>query len=130
MPCLQKIDIEKIQDCNLTLTNFVVNTDGTPKKLEFVISKKNIFELQIFDEYERNEEIFNIIANTKCEDACKIGFYFTGKEENKISLLFNLIDANVLQKKLNNVDVENILYEITWQDKNILQRTISYLGTF
>ena len=129
MPCLQKIDIEKIQDCNLTLTNFVVNTDGTPKKLEFVITKKNIFELQIFDEYESNEEICNIIANPSCDDACKIGFYFTGKEQNKISLLFNLIDSNILEKKFND-DAENILYEITWQDKNVLQRTISYLETF
>ena len=129
MPCLQKIDIEKIQSCNLTLTNFVVNTDGTPKKLEFAINKKNIFELQIFDEYESNEEICNIIANPSCDDACKIGFYFTGKEQNKISLLFNLIDSNILEKKFND-DAENILYEITWQDKNVLQRTISYLETF
>lgn len=126
MPCLQKIDIKKIQSCNLTITNFVINTDGTPKKLEFSIPKENVSELQIFDEYDSSKEIYDIIANPSCDDACKIGFYFTGKEQDKISLLFNLIDQNILEKKFNN-DAENVLYEITWQDKKVLQRTVSYL---
>ena len=128
IPCLQEIDIEKIQSCDLTMTNFVINPDGNPKKLEFSIPKSNIDKLGIFDDCEKNEEFHKIVSDPSCDEACKIGLYFTGQEQNKVSLMFNILDKNILGKKLDD-DITSVLYEITWEDKKISKTTVSHLET-
>jgi len=130
MPLLEKLKIDDIKLSNLGITNFVVDVDGSPKKLEFVISKKDILNLKIFDDYENIEEINNLILNDECAEDCKIGFYFVGKEQNKVSLSLNIFDTNILKYKLNfDHTVTNVLYEICWENGKILDTNISNLET-
>jgi len=130
MPLLEKLKIDDIKLSNLGITNFVVDADGSPKKLEFVISKKDIFNLKIFDNYENIEEINNLILNDKCAEDCKIGFYFVGKEQNKVSLSLNVFDTSIVKHSLNfDNTVTNFLYEICWENEKIFETSILNLET-
>lgn len=131
IPLLQSSDIDVIQSCNLGITNFVVNADGAPQKIECIISKNDIAKLKIFEEYQSNDKIVELIANSNSSEDCKIGFYFVGEEQNKITLLFSITNKNFISTELKNInlpdDIENILYELCWENGSIIETNVSYL---
>lgn len=115
----------------LDIVNFIVNADETPQKIECVLPKQHIDKLSIFQNYEDVDKLKKLILNPNCSEDCKIGFYFVGRDQNKISLLFNILDKSLIQEELKNIDLpnnlENILYELCWDNGGIIETTVSYL---
>lgn len=131
IPILQSTDISVIQSCDLGIANFVVNADGSPQKIECIVSKNDIMKLKIFDNYQKCDKLNELIEHSNSSDDCKIGFYFVGEEQNKLTLLFNIFDKTVILPELKNIDfsdnIENILYELSWHNGELEETTVSYL---
>lgn len=129
IPILQFNNLQYTELSELDIINFIVNADETPQKIECVLSKQHISKLDIFKNYENNDKIEKLVLNS-VED-CKIGFYFVGEDQNKISLLFNISDKSLIQDELKNIDLpdntQNILYELCWENGQLIETTISHL---
>jgi hypothetical protein len=129
IPILQFNNLQYTELSELNIVNFIVNADETPQKIECVLSKQHISKLDIFKNYENNDKIEKLVLNS-AED-CKIGFYFVGENQNKISLLFNISDKSLIQDELKNIDLpdntQNILYKLCWENGKLIETTISHL---
>jgi hypothetical protein len=117
-----------IKSSNVGIISVVVTPDHKPKKFNFSIPAQNVSRLI----GNKEKEIESIIKILNIDSMVKIGFYFIGSDQNKLSIQFNDVekiieDLNITEELKETIKYKKdcgIAYELIWNGDSIEERNL------